>query len=299
MAIRYANGGGAARAAHLTVNDGGNGQHSLTFENTGAWTAWQTVPLQLDLVQGVNILQLISDSSEGLANIDHLVVSGAEQVSAGSCAGVDSSSGSTSSGGLGGDDNSRRSACTSVQGTEFVNSTIRVAGPFDGGCREYVATFGDGSQQEGQDPVFRLERGSSLTNVFVGPNGDGIHVHGDATLTNITWRDVAEDALTVKSEANVTIRNFEAYKAADKVFQLNAKTTFLAQNCTVVDMGKMFRENGGKCYPANVTVENCHLDRASDAIFRSDCGSTVMTLRNSTVLNAKVCYSNSFQCHSN
>lgn len=135
-----------------------------------------------------------------------------------------------------------------------------------------------------------------MKNVFVGPNGDGIHVYSGGKLTNITWRDVAEDALTVKGSGNVSISNFEAYNASDKVFQLNAKTNFKASNCTVKNMGKMFRENGGKCYPTTVSVTNCTVDKASDAVFRSDCKSSSMKISNSDVKNAKVCYSNKFKC---
>ena len=207
-----------------------------------------------------------------------------------------SSSNNSSSSSSGGNSSSRKSGCgSSPKGTVKISSTMRITGSFDGGCKEYVATFGDGSQKEGQDPVFRLT-GGSMKNVFVGPNGDGIHVYGGGNLTNITWRNVAEDALTVKGAGNVSISNFEAYGASDKVFQLNAKTTFKASNCTVKDMGKMFRENGGKCYPVSVTVNNCSLTNASDAIFRSDCKSSSFKLSNSNVSGAKVCYQGTANC---
>ena len=46
--------------------------------------------------------------------------------------------------------------------------------------------LGDGSQAEGQEPVFRLESGSRLVNVVIGsPAADGIHCHGDVTLDSI------------------------------------------------------------------------------------------------------------------
>lgn len=138
-----------------------------------------------------------------------------------------------------------------------------------------------------------------MRNVIVGANGDGIHVYANTTLTNISWPDVGEDALTVKANANVTIRNFEAYKASDKVFQLNGKSTFVAENCTVRDVGKMFRENGGKCYPVNVSVNNCTIDDASDAVFRSDCKSSTWRISNSTVTRASVCYKGTANCDSN
>ena len=199
----------------------------------------------------------------------------------------------------GGNNGSRKSGCgSSPRGTVRLSSTKRISGSFDGGCKEYIATFGDGSQKEGQDPVIRVD-GGNVRNVFVGPNGDGIHIRGNTTLTNITWRDVGEDALSVKANANVTISNFEAYNASDKVFQLNARTTFKARNCTVRNMGKMFRENGGKCYPVNVSVENCYIEKASDAVFRSDCSRSSWKISKSTVKNAKVCYKGTANCDSN
>ncbi len=290
LTLRYANGGSMGRNAEVQINDGANGTHSITFSATpGAWGNWQEVAVNVDLVQGRNVIELTSKSNEGLANIDNLTVSG-EATSAGSCDGVLPPTPPP-----GGNNNSRKSACTTAVEDVYLSSQMVISGDFDGGCKRYIATYGDGSQREGQDPVLRVE-GGYVRNVIVGPNGDGIHIRGNTILENISWPDVAEDALTVKSEATVTIRNFEAYEAEDKVFQLNAKTTFTAENCTVVNMGKMFRENGGKCYPVNVSVNNCYLESAVDSIFRSDCGSSVMTLKNSNVVNARVCYDNKFQC---
>lgn len=281
--LRWAN-GGVERAAELVINEGANGRYPLQFA-TGQWTDWMETALTIDLNEGENTLQLVATVADGLANVDRLALVGAATVGV-ACEPAPPPAP---------DNSARGSACTMSTGTVSVTSPIVVDGDFDGGCRTFLATYGDGSQQEGQDPVFRVN-GGTLSNVIVGPNGDGIHIYGDATLTNISWPDVAEDALTIKAEADLTISNFEAYSAADKVFQLNARSTFTASNCTVRNMGKMFRENGEQCYPVDVSVDNCSIDTASDAVFRSDCAASVWRISNSTVTNARVCYSGTANC---
>lgn len=93
---------------------------------------------------------------------------------------------------------------------------------FDGGGAHYMASherMGDGSQTEGQKPVFILRPGADLSNVAIS-GGDGIHAWGDNLLRNVHWRDVGEDALTVKGP-NVVVRGGSARHAEDKVFQQN------------------------------------------------------------------------------
>jgi endo-1,4-beta-xylanase len=96
LTFRYANGGTTARNGSLLINGGANGNYTLSLPATGAWTTWQTVSIDVDLVQGNNLLQLSATGTEGLANIDSLSVSGTT-TSAGSCGTVSSSSRSSSS----------------------------------------------------------------------------------------------------------------------------------------------------------------------------------------------------------
>ena len=169
---------------------------------------------------------------------------------------------------------------------------VRAGQVFDGGCRTFNPTFSDGGQAEGQDPVFLVEKGGVLKNVIIGRNGaDGIHIYGDATVDNITWTDVGEDALTVKAAATVTVRNITGSEANDKFFQLNAPTTFKLENAVVNVAGKLFRENGGKCYPVRVTVNGARLSNISEAVFRSDCNRSTFSLSNAQLSNVKaICY---------
>jgi len=66
---RYAN-GGEARAATVKIN--GSDADSLEFDTTGSWASWTVMSANLALSAGNNIIELVSDSGEGLANIDSL-----------------------------------------------------------------------------------------------------------------------------------------------------------------------------------------------------------------------------------
>ncbi|RYY73614.1 MAG: carbohydrate-binding protein [Gammaproteobacteria bacterium] len=96
LTFRYANGGIANRNGSLIINGGSNGNYMLSLPVTGSWTSWQTVAIEVDLVQGNNILQLSSVTAEGLPNIDSLTLVGGT-VKAGNCGGVSTSSSSKSS----------------------------------------------------------------------------------------------------------------------------------------------------------------------------------------------------------
>ena len=175
--------------------------------------------------------------------------------------------------------------CSTIPETVTVNSTIVVgAGErFDGGCRRYVAgpAVGDGSQSESQDPVFRLENGASLYNVVLGaPAADGIHTYGTVTLGNITWEDVGEDALTIKQSGTVTLDGGSARDAADKIFQINAASTFRVANFTAVNGGKFIRQNGGTTFQVNVVIDSCDISYMDEAIFRTDSSFSTVRMTN-------------------
>lgn len=160
--------------------------------------------------------------------------------------------------------------------TTTVNSTIVVkAGTtFDGGGNTYVAnasTLGDGSQAEGQLPVFRVEAGGTLKNVNLGaPAADGVHCYGSCNITNVNWLDVGEDALTLKSSGTVTITGGSAYKAYDKVFQANAAGSIIVRNFKASDIGKLIRQNGGTTFKVDMIVENSDISNVKDSILRTD-----------------------------
>lgn len=194
------------------------------------------------------------------------------------------------------------SNCEST-GSQFVRQTIVVnGGTFDGQCQTFNASsaLGDGGQSEGQDPVFRLENGATLKNVIIGQNGaDGIHVYNGGTLENIRWTDVGEDAMTVKSEGNVTVRNVEGYNGSDKFLQVNASTNLTVSNCIVDNMGKFLRQNGGTGFEINVTVDNCDISNMSEGIFRTDSSRSTAHISNSRLRNAgRVCIGSWRSCTS-
>lgn len=159
---------------------------------------------------------------------------------------------------------------------------------FDGQGRRYVAgdALGDGSQSESQKPVFRLEDGARLVNVVLGaPAADGIHTYGDVTLANIVWEDVGEDALTIKEEGEVTLDGGSAALAEDKIFQINAASTFRVSNFTASSAGKFIRQNGGTSFRVDVFIDACDISDMDEAIFRTDSSVSTVTMTDTRYSN--------------
>ncbi|XXU23323.1 pectate lyase [Sorangium sp. So ce887] len=167
-----------------------------------------------------------------------------------------------------------------------VNATILVkAGEtFDGGGKRFIAnkdTLGDGSQGEGQKPVFKLEDGAKLKNVVLGaPAADGIHTYGNVTLENIVWEDIGEDALTVKKSGTVVLNGGSAKNGDDKVFQINAASTFRVSNFKAENAGKFIRQNGGTDFKVDVFIDRCDISKMKESIFRTDSSSSSVTMTN-------------------
>ncbi|HTF94857.1 MAG TPA: pectate lyase [Cellvibrio sp.] len=98
LTFRFANGGTAARNGSLLINGGSNGNYTIDLPVTGAWATWQTASVEIDLVQGNNILKLSALTADGLANIDSLKIEGSQTTKAGVCnTSVSSSSSSVKS----------------------------------------------------------------------------------------------------------------------------------------------------------------------------------------------------------
>ncbi|HEX6685174.1 MAG TPA: carbohydrate-binding protein [Candidatus Limnocylindrales bacterium] len=66
LGIRYANGGAADRPA--TVNGGA----TVSFPGTGAWNAWATATLTIQVSAGNNTIRLAATTASGLPNVDYL-----------------------------------------------------------------------------------------------------------------------------------------------------------------------------------------------------------------------------------
>lgn len=163
-------------------------------------------------------------------------------------------------------------SCAST-GSQPVASTIEVTNTTrDGGCLTYNASsaLGDGSQSEGQKPIFKVTNGT-LKNVILGNNGaDGIHTYGNVTLENITWRDVGEDAMTVKSSGTVNVRYISGWNAADKFFQQNAASTLNVHSAYINNAKKAFRQVGGSTWTGSVRFTSSNLYNITEAVFRTD-----------------------------
>ncbi|MRI67800.1 pectate lyase [Gracilibacillus thailandensis] len=170
--------------------------------------------------------------------------------------------------------------------TITVNETIVISEgeTFDGEGKRYVAnpdTLGDGSQSESQKSVFRLEDGATLKNVVLGhPAADGVHTYGDALVENVVWEDVGEDGLTIKDEGHITVRGGLAQNGEDKVFQVNAPSTFEIINFTADNAGKMIRQNGGTTFKTSIFIEGSVITNMNEAIFRTDSSSSEVTMTN-------------------
>ena len=130
--------------------------------------------------------------------------------------------------------------------------------------------------------MFRVENGATLRNVVIGLNGaDGIHTYNGATLDNIYWMDVGEDAMTIKSSGTTNVRNIEGYDSADKFFQVNAASTLNVSNCIIHRAGKALRQNGGTTFRIDVTFGRCDLNTLGEGVFRTDSSSSNARLTNS------------------
>jgi len=155
-------------------------------------------------------------------------------------------------------------------GQTAVNGTIEVSGTFDGGMRRYCC-IGDGSQEESQDPMFRLAAGATLQNVIIGaPAGDGVHCAGPCTLRNVWWEDVGEDAATFRGSGSPAflVDGGGARSASDKVFQHNGPGTLTIQNFQATNFGTFYR-SCGNCstqFQRNVVIRNVTLTRPGGTV---------------------------------
>jgi pectate lyase C len=168
-------------------------------------------------------------------------------------------------------------------GTVDTTIVVKTGETFDGGGKRYIAgpALGDGSQDEGQDPLFKLEDGARLINVVLGsPAADGIHTHGNVTLKNIVWEDIGEDALTIKESGTVLLEGGSASNGDDKVFQINAASVFKVSNFKASDAGKFVRQNGGTTFKVEVFIDACEIVRMDEAIFRTDSSISTVSMSN-------------------
>ncbi|WP_157975842.1 carbohydrate-binding protein [Lewinella sp. IMCC34191] len=70
LSFVFANGGSGNRDGQLYINEDSIGLVALP--STGSWTTWSTVTLKVPLSAGVNVIELVAVSGDGLANLDAL-----------------------------------------------------------------------------------------------------------------------------------------------------------------------------------------------------------------------------------
>ncbi|WP_437730132.1 pectate lyase [Sorangium sp. So ce1335] len=132
----------------------------------------------------------------------------------------------------------------------------------------------EGEQAESQRPFFLLAPGASVKNVTITyPGCEGIHMMGDNVLENITWEDVGEDAASVRSYfpgGAITIKDSEAFKASDKMFQFNAPCDVRIESFTGAEMGKLLRQNGGTGFELHVDLNTVTVTGVVSAVVQSD-----------------------------
>ncbi len=215
--------------------------------------------------------------------------SGGSGGAAGSAAGAGGGGAGGTGGGAAAGSGGGGSAAPVPNGGALNETRVIAAGQtFNGQGKRFTAgsALGDGSQDEGQQPMFRLEDGATLENVVLGgPAADGIHTYGDVTLKNIVWEDIGEDALTIKESGTVTLDGGSATNGEDKVFQVNAASTFRISNFKASNAGKFIRQNGDTTFKVEVFIDKCDISNMDEAIFRTDSDSSTVEMTNTRYSN--------------
>jgi pectate lyase C len=173
--------------------------------------------------------------------------------------------------------------------TVYIQSTIVIpaGSTYNGNGNTIVAQgMGDGSQNEGQKPFFRLNSESWLRNVrLAAPGVDGCHFYGNGTMNEVTWQDIGEDQFTVKSGGNCWVSGGAAYAAADKAGQVNAATWITLYYHYQDNVAKNIRQNGGTTYACNFYYDHNTARNTREAIGRTDSSSTRFGVRQMVVQN--------------
>jgi hypothetical protein len=146
---------------------------------------------------------------------------------------------------------------------------------YDGRGETLTASgMGDGSQDEGQRPIFLLAPGASVKNVTItAPGVEGIHMMGDNVVENVVWLDVGEDAASVRSYfpgGDILISGGSARSSQDKTFQFNVPCDVTIENFEATDIGKLVRQNGGTTFPLLITLDTVTATNVRDVLILSD-----------------------------
>lgn len=125
------------------------------------------------------------------------------------------------------------------------------------------------------NPIFEITDGTLKNVTLVGENGsragDGIHTFGEtATIDNVHFENVGDDAITVKTSKKVDITNSSFNNTKDKTIKVNTASNITIDNVTSTNGGEIsnfLRIIGGKQYPGGtVTVSNSDIDNQEGII---------------------------------
>ncbi|QDS76217.1 hypothetical protein FKW77_008521 [Venturia effusa] len=198
--------------------------------------------------------------------------------------------GSGSSGGL-------KSALPAPAGTSMLKAaqTVAAGASFDG--KGFLFDRSDNTcsgQSEGgaADGAFVVMSGGTLSNVIIGPNnGEGIHCMGPCTLNNVWWKDVCEDALTLKqTSGTTTINGGGAFNAEDKVLQHNGGGSLVVKDFYAENVGKLYR-SCGNCktqYARKSSFDNIKVSGAKAIAGINGNLGDVSTISNSCILDGAI-----------
>jgi len=177
-------------------------------------------------------------------------------------------------------------SCTKVTVTATIN--VGAGETWDGLAKygKWVCMVGsgtkfNGTQTEGQSPIFNIASGGTVSNVIIGDGSvgtgtglaaggaDGIHcAGGTCNVKNVYWADVGEDGATLKNGANMTISGGAAFKAADKLFQHNGSGTLTIKDFYANNIGKLAR-SCGNCstqYARKIVVDGVTLGTVNASV---------------------------------
>ena len=82
------------------------------------------------------------------------------------------------------------------------------------------------------------------------------------------------------TSGTVVIDGGSSLKASDKIFQINAASTFRVSNFTANGAGKFIRQNGGTTFKVSVFIDKCDISDMSESIFRTDSSSSTVSMTN-------------------
>ena len=297
LSIRFANGGTSNRNGSLVINGGSNGNYTVELPSTGSWTNWQTISIDVDLVQGNNSLQLTALTTDGLANIDSLTTQG-PQASAGTCGAVASSAvASSKATASSAPASSKASSSTATGGTADCNSInnqpiITVAADGSGQFKTVQAALDSISSSNKTQTQLRIKPGTyreklEVTKSFVtfcgqlgketstvltyndgastiGSNGAAIGTSGSGSVT-IKANDISVENITIENTRGQGTQAVALYARGDRL---------QFRNCRLLGFQDTLYVNGGTQY-----YRNCHIEGSVDFIF----GAATAVFENNTI----------------